>query len=348
MAENRTWLPVATAVRPKSVHKWSEIGRSGAASSWDNNGLDVERFLLSGTAMTQPRLIVEHHIHLITRRCAQRMCLLRPDDETNQIFGYCLANAARKTGVVVLASLMMSNHHHTVVYDPDRRVSEFCHELHTMVARAMNLLRGRSENFWAREEPSIVRLADRYAVIEKMAYVANNPVKAQLVEATEHWPGVNTVGAFLRGGSLVFKRPAIFFRRDGDLPDEISLVMGWPEILGDVERARRELRKRVDDLASLARQQRVSEGRVVAGRAAVRKQDFGARPRTVEARRQLRPRVSAGDGAVRAAALLVYRMFLAAYRDARRLWLRGESAIFPPGTYLLGRVPGVVVAKSWT
>ncbi len=42
---------------------------------------------------------------MVTRRCAQRQFLLRPDEVTNQTFLFCLAYAAQKTGVRVLYSM---------------------------------------------------------------------------------------------------------------------------------------------------------------------------------------------------------------------------------------------------
>ncbi|MEZ5819093.1 MAG: hypothetical protein R3D44_18640 [Hyphomicrobiaceae bacterium] len=51
---------------------------------------------------------------MVTRRCTQRTFLLRPDDATTQTFLYCLAHAAEQTGVQVLYSMVMSNHHPSV------------------------------------------------------------------------------------------------------------------------------------------------------------------------------------------------------------------------------------------
>ena len=55
---------------------------------------------------------------MVTRRCTQRTFLLRPDEVTNQVFLYCLAYAAQKTGVQVLYAMVMSNHHHAIVHPP--------------------------------------------------------------------------------------------------------------------------------------------------------------------------------------------------------------------------------------
>ncbi len=49
------------------------------------------------------------------------------------------------------------------------------------VARAMNALRGRFENFWAVEPTSVVRLVTVDDLIDKIADAATNPVTAGLV-----------------------------------------------------------------------------------------------------------------------------------------------------------------------
>lgn len=47
----------------------------------------------------------------LTRRCALRQFLLRPDDATNQTVLYCLAVAAQRTNIGVILPSALSNHH---------------------------------------------------------------------------------------------------------------------------------------------------------------------------------------------------------------------------------------------
>ena len=282
---------------------------------------------------------------MLTRRCTQRTLLLRPDEETNQIFLYCLAVAAKKHEIDVLFSLVMSNHHHTIIYDRNGTVAEFMEYLHGMVARSMNCLRGRWENFWAKEEPGRLSLEELPDVLSKLAYAATNPVKSHLVERAEQWPGFNTTEAFFSGASLTAVRPKHYFSEDGELPEEVTLTLSWPEHLGSVEVARGAVRERIDAIEARARQERVSARQTVLGARAARRQDFNSRPRTEEPRRGVRPRVAACNAWARVEALRRNRVFVAAYRVARALWLEGREAIFPPGTYLMRRFPGVVVRE---
>jgi hypothetical protein len=65
-------------------------------------------------------------------------------------------------------------------------------------------------------------------------------------------------------------------------------------------------------------------------------------PTSREPRRNLRPRF-AGRTETRVPALLAYKEFLAAYRDARRALLAGQRPLFPRGTYWLARFAAVPV-----
>src|SRR5205807_9903538 len=123
------------------------------------------------------------------RRCTQRQFLLRPDKDTNNAFVYCLAEAAKRFQIELIVSQQMSNHHHTDLFDRYGRIIEFTEHFHKMLAKCQNALRRRWENLWSSEPPCLVRLVDRADVIDKIVYVAANPVLAHLVARVHHWPG---------------------------------------------------------------------------------------------------------------------------------------------------------------
>jgi hypothetical protein len=75
----------------------------------------------------------------------------------------------------------------------------------------------------------------------------------------------------------------------------------------------------------------------------VLEQSWRESPTSVEPRRNLRPRFAARNPVARIAALVHYRAFLDAYRDARTRWLAGLAAVFPHGTYWLHRFASVPV-----
>ena len=82
-----------------------------------------------------PRRIVSGGVYMVTRRCTQRQFLLRPDPTTTNAFVYCLALAAHRTQIQVVAFLAHSNHHHTIVVDTQGRMPEFLEYFHKLVAK---------------------------------------------------------------------------------------------------------------------------------------------------------------------------------------------------------------------
>jgi putative transposase len=139
--------------------------------------------------MTLPRQVVPGYDYLITRRCSERRFFLRPDDDTNNAFIYCLAIAAMRANVQVTFSTAMSNHHHTGIHDPDGNFPVFTEHFHGLLARCQNAHLGRFENFWSSEPTSVVRLVEANDILDKMTYAFTNPTAADLVDTVEEWPG---------------------------------------------------------------------------------------------------------------------------------------------------------------
>jgi len=90
-----------------------------------------------------------------------------------------------------------SNHHHTGIYDRLGTYPDFIEHFHKLLAKCMNTLRGRWENFWSSEQTSVVRLVDTNDVLDKMVYALTNPVKDNLVARVTDWPGVNSFEALI-------------------------------------------------------------------------------------------------------------------------------------------------------
>lgn len=281
---------------------------------------------------------------MITRRCTQRQFLLRPDRETNNAFIYCLAVAAQRHEITVIDFIQMSNHLHDAIYDLYGVAPAFYELFHKLLAKCMNALRGRWENFFASEQTCVVRLQNREALIDKLVYIATNPVKDGLVERVEDWPGASGYRALMSGQPLRATRPKHFFADDSTLPEVAWLHLTIPPALGDREEILAEVRTRVAAVEREEAAKRKAAGVRVLGRYAVTRQSWRDSPTSREPRRNLRPTIAAKSLWSRLEALQRRRAFLDAYRLARAAMLAGCPVPFPDGTYWLRRFMNVPVA----
>jgi hypothetical protein len=269
---------------------------------------------------------------------------MRPDEETNNAFIYCLAVASQRFDIQLIFTVAMGNHHHTGGNDPRADYPAFLELFHKLFAKCQNALHGRWENFWASEQPSAVRLEEPGDVLDKMIYALTNPVKDHLVEKATDWPGVSSLQALLTGKELVAYRPKHFFREDGSMPEKVTLKFHRPkgyEHLSQDEWAALVM-KRVAEVERKAREERRG-GRVLGVKAILRQRPTD-RPDTLESRRQLNPRVAAKNKWRRIEALLRNKAFQFAYAKARDAFKRGVAdVVFPAGTYWLVRFAGALV-----
>ncbi len=304
--------------------------------------------------MTMPRRILPGSFYMVTRRVAQRMFLLRPSDQINAILEYCLAEAAARFKIKVLAFTVMSNHYHAIVYDPDAKLPKFLERFHRMVAKAVNGHHKRWENLWSSEETCVTRLVTLDDVFDKVVYVLMNPVAAHLVESVAHHPGASSWSRMGRGPKTV-KRPAVYFRKDGVMPPTAELLVSTPpglkgESAADwIKRVRREVHLREE----MARKERKAKRIALVGRKAVLSTDPFDAPRTEAPHRKLRPALACKDKARMKEERAILKGFRIAYRSALELLLKrlpkGKLKArplleFPAGTWRW-RVLGVRCAR---
>ncbi len=273
----------------------------------------------------------------MTRRCTQRQFLLRPSAVVNQIVGYCIALAAERTGVLVHALCVLSDHYHGVFTDVFGKLPEFEEIAHKLIAKCVNASLGRWENLWSAEAPSAVRLEDDGAILDKIVYTLCNPTAAGLVAFGKEWPGLRTRPRDVAGRETVIRRPDVFFREDGPTPETVVLRIVPPSIDGMTPaEIATEIETRVDARERELRDEAARAGRPFLGRRAILDQAPDAHPETREPRRKLSPRVAAADPSVRIDAIARIKQFLLDYRDAFLKWKRGiRDVLFPHGTYAL-------------
>lgn len=293
--------------------------------------------------MSAPRPVIPGQTVMVTRRCTQRQFLLLPSQIINTILGFCLAIAAARYGVTVHAFAFLSNHVHLVLTDVHGELPEFCRWFFEFTAKCVNSHRGRWENLWSAERPSVVALADADAELTRTVYTITNAVEANLVSSASHWPGLVSLPKDV-GRVLEFERPVGFFRPNGPLPEKATLKLeplpsyahlqreAYVELVGKAISEREE---------ELAKKRRAEKKRVLGRRAVLRQSPFG-RPKSAEPRRKLSPRVATRNKWARIEALQRLKGFLESYRDAWRRWQQGEKdVLFPYGTYALRRYAGV-------
>ena len=294
--------------------------------------------------MTAPRQILPGSTYLISRRCVRRQLLVRPSTVVNQVFRYCFANAARRTGILLHAIVVMGNHVHAVVTDPEGRLPEFTHWLFEHSAKCLNATLGRWENLWSAEPVSAVRLISVPDVLDKILYVMTNPTTAALVRKASDWPGVVTLpGDYLRGPVEV-ARPEVFFLVDGPAPERVTLEMLPPAGVEEenVEAFASMLTEELELREADIRMQHKTKRHRIPGPKAALEQDPYAFPTGMEPRRGLNPRVAARSRWSRIEALRRLKDFLVAYAKALAGFLAGErEVIFPAGTYWMVRYAGV-------
>ena len=301
--------------------------------------------------MTLPRQVVPGRDYMVTRRCSERRFFLRPDDDTNNAFIYCLALAAKRANVQVTFSVAMSNHHHTGIHDPDGSFPIFTEYFHGLLARCQNAQLGRFENFWSSEPTSVVHLVEPNDILDKMTYAFTNPTAADLVDTIEEWPGVTTFQATLSGGHMTATRPKHFFRDDSGMPEVVSLPIARPLGFENLEK---------DAWANLVtehmrtkeaehRQRRAAAGITVLGRQSVLKQNPFDCPSGHAPRFQMSPRVAAKNKWARIEALLRNRGFIEKYRDAFLAHIAGlTNVLFPFGTYWMRKFGKVACEAAET
>src|SRR5512140_988312 len=298
--------------------------------------------------MSLPRAIIPGRRYLVTRRCSERRFLMRPDREPNNAFIYCMALAAKKSGVGIVCVGTTSNHYHAVVVDNRGRLPEFLEHFHKLFAKHQNCLRGRWEAFWASEQTSVVELPTPEDVLAKMTYAIANPCSSHLVDRVHVWPGVESLTAIEEDVPLVASKPVRFFDgKNADLPDVVQLgfrrAPGF-EQLRHAEYAKL-VREQVDHAVAKAAEERREKGIRLVGRKGVLGQHWNDSPKTREPRRRLSPRVACRNKWARIEALHRNRAFLDQYRCARVDHLAGREAVFPAGTWWLCRYAGLTCAE---
>lgn len=313
--------------------------------------------------MTLPRRLLPDQTYLVSRRCVQRLLLLRPSVQVAQVLTYCVAYAAKKFGILLHGWIVLGNHVHLVLTDPHARLPAFMGWFDGHVARALNVHHRRGESFWAPGSYSAVLLPDRDSVLQKLVYMMVNAVAAGLVPTPAEWPGLRTLPEDVGVQVLEAERPRFFFRQareddengegEGDdsararqrrrfpprdpLPERVSVEVTKPPMFDDMtdEAFRAGLARRVEERVREIHVERAARGlRGWLGAEAVLGQDPFTAPGPAVPDGSLNPRVACRDKWRRIELLQSHVEFWRAHREASVRFRAGEREVmFPEGTY---------------
>lgn len=286
--------------------------------------------------VTTARQVVSGTTYLITRRCTERMFLLGANDAANEVFKYCLAEAASRFGVLVHGAVVMSNHIHIVITDVRGELPRFAHLFFCQLAKATNARTGHTESVFGRSDRySAVELVTEEAIVEALAYVVANPATAGLVENAGEWPGFITYPS-----DILHQR--VYHAATGDNPylqrreqAELHLSIVAPPTVVNVAEFAARVQREYKRLEASARALRRAKGLGVKGATAIQLEKWSAKPKRGAALFRLNPRIAAGEGATgaRIASLIALKKFRADYREALRLFgSKAHQVEFPHGT----------------
>lgn len=295
--------------------------------------------------MTVPRRILPGQTSFVTRRCSQRLYLLRPSPEVENLFLYCLAYAAKRNGIVIHSITVMGNHYHIVLTDTYGILPFFMMDLNRMIAKALNCRYGRWENFWAPGSYDRKVCVSPEDSLDRMVYTAANPTSAGLVEKVDQWPGLCTKPEDLDGRVLRATRPDFFFDPEGEMPDEMTLTLEPPPGCEDWDRDEliAYLRFRIEEREAEAFQK--YGGRFV-GVTRILAMDPTDGPQTREPRRNLRMRIAAKHTDQRIQCINELKEFERDHAEARDRWRAGDlEVVFPAGTWWMKHFTSARVQK---
>jgi putative transposase len=221
-------------------------------------------------------------------------------------------------------------------------------ELNRQVAKHHNAMYRRRENLFSSDKYSLVRLESGLDVARRLLYTLDNPIKAGLVAAARQWPGVISLPQHLATTKTV-KRPQLFFREDGDMPETLQLTYHKPDLFSELDddRYRAWISRMLEAREALRRQQRERSGRKVLGRRAVLAQHHEDAPSSLEKSFQPNPRIGIGDNWRRIEAIQRLVGFMKEYAECWRRWKSGtRDIVFPFGTYAMRVLHRVACAQA--
>jgi len=267
-----------------------------------------------------------------------------PDQQIDALFGqrrhqvllYTLGLYQPRFGIELHAVTVLSNHIHLVLTDVRGVLPDFFQRVNGMIARALNVFRGRRDSFWEGKPYGRVELLDDGTVIDKRVYVAANPVAAGLVDHGEKRPGIRLLPGASGRRVIHARKPEFFFSDDDRLPDGVAVVIERPKTDDDLDHGEfaaqldEAIKYREKELRGIA----ADDGRSFRGVNRVKEQDPFARPTTEEAIGGVNPLFASRNKERLEQAKAEQAEWDDNYADALVGYLRRDpDVVFPSGTW---------------
>jgi len=147
------------------------------------------------------RRFVKGETYFITCRVKEGLPFV-PNEYIRLIIGGVLARAQELyPEVKVVASFVMGNHYHMIIYCAGNppQISDFFQYLNGQLSSIFHRLTGVAhDNFWA-DRFKCQPLLTAESIIDKIAYLYLNAVKANLIDEVRYWEGFSSWGQFVDG-----------------------------------------------------------------------------------------------------------------------------------------------------
>lgn len=292
--------------------------------------------------------------YLLSNRVHEGQFLFRPDRECCRILKGCLARYVVRKNVRLVAYGFPSNHFHLVAGFPDRNRAAFMREFESELSYRINKYRGRSDSIFTKTyHPKTIIGSE--ALLDKISYTVNNPVRHGLVTHPEAWPGPTSITQHREDTPLVGhwldRNKWYNLRRRKDPPPRREAMIEYradlhvPECLPgeDAEERRQSIRARIEqDRKKFCKEAGLDRHRRSKNPEYYRGVDWRQTQEIDEDWCNIRKACEADrddDEADRIVAeYLEWRREIdRQYRAAAEAWKNGEEATFPIGTYPPGR-----------
>ena len=268
-----------------------------------------------------------------------------------------LAEAQTRYQIEIICYLFMGNHYHMILAGGGKRVSQFMNYVDGEIAKRMIRIYGDiwGKGFWEGRyhEQKLCSLDD---VLNKIAYIFSNPVKAGLVHSAEEYPGANSIKAlsapeFTTEKLVPFTYPSQFkplkslrnsartwlnlckehIAKVKHYPALKTKLFGWEGCFQE-RRSRAECLSKIRGLMKLAEDQMA--GQRVMGPKRLMNSVINLNYRPIKKKGSKTPFIEACDPEIRRHEISRYRQFKELCRTAWDNFIKGVEAVWPYGAYL--------------